>query len=91
MKNAARMRECNRIANAKEQTQAVRNRSNRLDVLVEALAFDKFHGVEDAAIGERSHIVNGHDSWMLESSQDASFADKAIGEVAVCSRNIEYF
>src|SRR5207249_8566134 len=40
VKNAARMSECNRIANAKEQTQAVRNRSNRLDVLVEALAFE---------------------------------------------------
>jgi len=34
--------------------------------------------------------VNGDNARMLESSQYASFADKAIGEVAVCSRNVEY-
>src|SRR5207247_9895609 len=85
------MRKCNGIANAKEETQAVRDRSNRLDVLVKAPAFDKFHGVENAAVAKRPHVVNGDDAGMLESSQDASFADKPTRQITVGCRNIEKF
>src|SRR5216117_361712 len=83
------MRKCNGIANAKEETQAVRDRSNRLDVLVKAPAFDKFHGVENAAVAKRPHVVSGDDAGMLESSQDASFADKPTRQITVASRNTE--
>src|SRR5216117_670782 len=85
------MRKCNGIANAKQETQAVRDRSNRLDVLVKAPAFDKFHGVENAAVAKRPQVVNGDDAGMLESSQDASFADKPTRQITVASRNIENF
>src|SRR5881396_908061 len=74
------MRKCNGIANAKEETQAVRDRSNRLDVLVKA-----------PAVAKRPHVVNGDDAGMLESSQDASFADKPTRQITVASRNIENF
>ena len=91
VQNAARMGECDGVADTQENSQAVRNRSNRLYVPVETAAFNEFHGVEDAAIGERSHVVNGHDAGMLESGQHASFTNKTIGEIAVCSRNFEDF
>jgi hypothetical protein len=91
VQNAACVCEGNSFTDAKNNSQAVWNRSNRLNVFVEAPALDEFHGVEDAAIGEGSHIVNGHDAGMLESREDASFADQAIGEIAVGSWNIEDF
>src|SRR5216683_3223492 len=83
--------ESHRIANAKEETQPVRERRNGFDVLVEALAFDKLHGVEDAAVGERADIVHGDDARMLEAGKYAGFAFETKGKVAVESGNVEDF
>src|SRR5216683_1550403 len=81
--------ESHRIANAKEETQPVRERRNGFDVLVEALAFDKLHGVEDAAVGERADVMNGDDAGMLEAGKDAGFAVETMREVAVGKGNVE--
>jgi hypothetical protein len=50
----------------------------RLDVLIEPLPFDKFHGVKNAAIGQCAGIVHRNDSRMLEPRQHACLAHKAI-------------
>src|SRR5260370_31668362 len=74
--------ESHRVANAEEETQTVRERMDGLDVLVEALAFDKLHGVEDTAIGERTDGMNGDDAGMLEASEDAGRQVETEREVA---------
>src|SRR5229473_7826849 len=89
MQHAAGVGESHRVANAEEETQTVRERMDGLDVLVEALAFDKLHGVEDTAIGERTDVMNGDDAGMLEASEDAGLAVETEREVAVGSGNVE--
>jgi len=91
MQDAAGVRESDGIANPEEETQAVGERRNRFDVQVEALAFDKFHGVEDAPVGERADVVNGHDAGMLEARENASFAVEAMREVAAGNGNVKDF
>src|SRR5258708_38260962 len=66
MQHAAGVGESHRVANAEEETQTVRERMDGFDVLVEALAFHKLHGVEDAAVGKRADVVDGDDAGMLE-------------------------
>ncbi len=91
MQHAAGVGESHRVANAEEETQTVRERMDGLDVLVEALAFDKLHGVEDAAVGERADVMNGDDAGMLEAGKDAGFAVETMREVAVGKGNVEDF
>lgn len=91
MEDAPRMREGDGVADAQKDPETIGNRGKGSKVLVEALAFDEFHGVEDAAIGERPYIVNRHDAGMLEEGQDARFADEAIGKFAFFPGNFEDF
>src|SRR6266850_5924122 len=55
------------------------------------MALDKFHGVENAAIRECSDVVHGYDAGMLETREDARFAEQAIGEIAFGSWEIQNF
>src|SRR6266481_848381 len=91
VEDAARVRERDGIADAEKNSQTIRRRGDRLDVLVEAMALDKFHGVENAAVSECSDVMHGHDAGMLETREDARFADQAIGEISFGSREIENF
>src|SRR5216683_4956917 len=91
MQHAAGVGESHRVANAEEETQTVRERMDGFDVLVEALAFHKLHGVEDAAIGERADVVDGNDAGMLEAGEDAGLAVETMREVAVGNGNVEDF
>src|SRR5882672_1071007 len=59
--------------------------------LANATAFDKFHGVENAAVRECSDVVHGHDAGMFETREDTRFADQTIGEIACGSREIQNF
>ena len=85
MQHAARVRERHGIADAQKQAEAIRRRRNIGDKFIEAPAFDKFHGVENTAIRERAHVVNGNDAGMLELREDAGFAHQAFAERAVGS------
>ncbi len=91
MQHAASVRKTNSIANSQEKPQAVRRRIYGSNKFVQPLAFDKFHGVEDAAIGKRSHIVHRNDAGMLESGEHAGFANEPVCEIAIDSGNIEHF
>src|SRR5208283_216426 len=83
--------ESNRIADAQKDTQAIRSGSQRLDVLIEPLPFDEFHGVKNAAILKCAGIVHRNDSRMLEPGQHARLAHEAICEVAFGARYFEHF
>src|SRR5713226_3524754 len=91
VQHAARVRERHGVANAEKNAQTVRDGCDRLDILVEPPALDEFHGVENAAVRERSHVVDRHDAGMLERREHAGLANQTVGELAVCFRNIEYF
>ena len=91
MQHAARVREPNGVTNAEKNSQAVRKGRDRLNIFVEPISLHKFHGVENAAVRQCTHVVNGHDAGMLESRQHARFADQPVCQVAVRSRNIEDF
>jgi len=60
-------------------------------MLVEALAFHEFHGVEDAAVGESSNVVDGDDAGMFEKGEHAGFAEEAASELAFVARDFEDF
>src|SRR5258708_2174807 len=91
MQNAAGVGERNRVTDAEKNSQTVRERGDGFNVLVQPLSFYKFHGVEHAAVRQSSHVVNGHDAGMLESSQHTSLANQPVCETAVCSEEVEYF
>ncbi len=61
----------------------VGNGVDRFEMLVEALPFDEFHGVEDAAISQRSHVVNRHDAGMLEPREHSGLTHQAAGKFAL--------
>src|SRR5258707_4621733 len=84
------MGECTRVANTKKNSQTVRDGSDRSNIVVEPLPSDKFHGVENAAVRECAHIVNGHDAGVLESGQYARLANQPDCEIAICSGDIHY-
>src|ERR1700676_1463536 len=91
MKDAARMSERNCFANAQEQPQAILHRFHVLDEFVEALAFDKFHGVEDASIRQRAYVVHGHYSGMFKPCEHAGFAHQTVRQIAILARYIKHF
>ncbi len=91
MKNPARVGERYGFANAQEEPQAVLHGRDVFDEFVQTPPFDKFHGVKDAAVGERADVVNGDDSGMFEAREDARFAHEAIRQIAVRARNVEDF
>src|SRR6267378_2959135 len=50
------------------------------------------HDVGTLADGrERAHVVNGHNARMLESSQHTGLANQPACEIAISSREVEYF
>ena len=51
-------------------------------MLIETLAFDKLHRVENAAIGESADVMNWNDAGMFELREDAGFTQKSMGEIA---------
>ena len=59
-------------------------------MLIEPLAFHKFHGVKDAAIGQRADIVHRNDSRMLQPRQHARLAQQAICQFALRARHFEH-
>jgi hypothetical protein len=59
--------------------------------LVEPLALDQLHRVENAAIRERSDIVHGHNAGMLKSRQHQRLANQPLGEFAVFTRHVQDF
>lgn len=66
VQHAARMRERDGITNAKKDSETIGYGFHVCEVFVQPLALDKFHGVENAAIGERPDVVHGNDAGMLE-------------------------
>src|SRR5439155_14932733 len=50
-----------------------------------------FHGVENAAVGERSDVMNRDDAGVFESGEHTRLADEPIGEIAVGGRAIKNF
>jgi hypothetical protein len=50
-----------------------------LKVLVEPLAFDELHGVEDAAVWQRADVMHGNDAGVLEGGEYLSFVNQAAG------------
>ena len=91
MENPAGVRESNRIADAHEDTQAIWNGRKRLNVSIEALAFDKLHGVKDAAICKCAGIMYGNNSGMVKAGQHTRLAQQTVGEVAFVAGNFEHF
>jgi hypothetical protein len=89
MKDTTGVSEGHGVANAEEQAQTVGERRDGFKVLVETSAFDKFHGIENAAVGERPDVVDGNNAGMLEASEDTGFAVEAMREVAVGDQNVE--
>src|SRR5208283_5682852 len=77
------VRESYRVTDAKKNAQPIRNGLNRLEILVKTLPFDKFHGVENAAVGQRSHIVDRDDARMLQPREHARLTHQAAGKFAV--------
>ena len=66
MDDAVRVREGDRLANALECAKPLGERVRAACVLVQTNAVDELHDVEDAPIGERARVVDGHDRGMLE-------------------------
>src|SRR6266446_8440037 len=91
MQYAARVGERNCVTDAEKNPQTVRERGDGFNVFVQPLPFHKFHGVEHAAVRQSSHVVNGHNARMLESSQHTGLANQPVCEIAVCSGEVEYF
>src|SRR6266478_3624933 len=91
MQDAAGVGERNRITDAEKNPQTVWERGDGFNVFVQPLPFHKFHGVEHAAVRERAHVVNGHNARMLESSQHTGLANQPACEIAISSREVEYF
>jgi hypothetical protein len=60
-------------------------------MLVEALALDKFHGVENPAVGKGPDVMDGNDAGMLKLSKDTSLAEKAIGKIARGAGDVQDF
>ena len=77
MEHATRMGECHRIANALEGTQTAGPSAFAFDEVIKALAFYKFHCVEDAAIGKRSRVMNRNNAGMLERGENVRLTKKA--------------
>src|SRR5882724_7325465 len=90
MQDSAGVREGYRVADAQEQTQTVGRRVDHLNVFVEPLAFDEFHGVEDATVLQRADVVYGNDARVLEAGEYLSFAHKAAGELAAALRRVQH-
>src|SRR5882724_4749335 len=90
MQDSAGVREGYRVAHAQEQAQTVGHRVDRLNVFVETLAFDEFHGVEDATVLQRADVVYRDDSRVFETCEDLGFAHKAAGELAAALRRVQH-
>ena len=73
MDDTAGVREGDRVADAVEQPQAIRQRQARR-VRVEPLAADEAHHQEDAPVGEPSDVVHRHDAGVLERGERPRFA-----------------
>ena len=57
-----------------ESVSTKRNRpGDRFDGILEAVPFDKSHGVEGSTVAVRSETVHRDDSWMFESAGDLGF------------------
>jgi hypothetical protein len=91
MKHAAGVSECYRFTDAQENAEAIRHGSNGRDELIEALALNEFHSVEDATVWESADVVNGNDPGMFEESEDARFSSQAAGQVAHGARRLQNF
>src|SRR5262249_10856263 len=84
MENSARVGKRNCVADAKEQTQALRQRIELRDVFIETKSFNELHGVKDATVRQRADIVHGNDARMFELREDARFAHEPPGELPIC-------
>src|SRR6266568_5092590 len=91
MQHPMRVGECHGVTNAKEEPKAFRDGRDGLNVLVEPLALDKFHRIENPAITERSHVVNGHDARMFEPREHQRFTNQAVCEIAVRAGHVQNF
>src|SRR5262249_7350943 len=76
---------------AEEDAETIGNGSDGLQVLVEALAFDEFHGVEDAAVLEGANVVDGNHAGMLEQGENAGFAQEPSGEIGAGAGQVQHF
>ncbi len=49
-------------------------------VLVEPMAADALHRVEDATVGQRPHVVDGHEPGVLELGEDPGLLAETLGD-----------
>jgi hypothetical protein len=64
------MRECNCVAHLQERAKQLRPSALSSSELVEALTTYTLHYIEEAAIGQHPHVVDGHDPRMLQRRQN---------------------
>ena len=81
MHHAPRVRERDRFADALEGPEPLGQRHPAGRQLVEALAVDPLHRVEDAAVREHPRVVDAHDARVLEARDDARLRAHALHDL----------
>ena len=93
MDDAVRVREGDRLADAKEDAELLGEAAARRHPAIEAIAADPLHRVEQPAVRQLAEIVDRHDAGVLEPGEDARLVgvlrqalDDLEGDLAVQHR-----
>src|SRR5258708_40017770 len=91
MYDSASMRERYRFTDPLEEPQALWKSGEAGQMVIQALALHKFHGVEPAAIGKSAHVMDGNNSGMLELRNDFCFVQQTSVLVTITVGEGNYF
>jgi len=90
MDHALRMGEAYRLADSEKQPEQI-GEHRGTGVLIEPDAADQFHHIVDPPIGQPADIMNGHDSRMLEPSENTGFTPEPEGRIRTGGRRAQDF
>ena len=88
MDDPVRVCEGHGLADPQKEPQALRQRRQRRERRLEALAPDELHRVEGPAVRQPARVVDGDEAGMLEPGEDLRFTEERFGRSLAVERHV---